>query len=90
MQFEWDEAKRLANLAKHKLDFRDAEALFDHLHLIAPARVVTGETRWLAIGRIGAAFVTVVLTRRGNAVRVISMRRARHEEQVRYRALHGG
>lgn len=29
MPFEWNEAKRLANLAKHRLDFAHAEALFD-------------------------------------------------------------
>jgi uncharacterized DUF497 family protein len=26
-EFEWDERKRLANLAKHKLDFFDANSL---------------------------------------------------------------
>jgi len=26
--FTWDEAKRLANLRKHGIDFRDAEAIF--------------------------------------------------------------
>jgi uncharacterized DUF497 family protein len=29
MQFEWDEAKRVANAAKHGIDFRTAIELFD-------------------------------------------------------------
>jgi len=29
MEFEWDEAKRLSNLEKHRIDFADVEAIFD-------------------------------------------------------------
>jgi len=29
MPFEWDENKRLANLAKHHIDFRDTQQVFD-------------------------------------------------------------
>jgi uncharacterized protein len=29
MEFEWDETKRAANLAKHGLDLADGQALFD-------------------------------------------------------------
>ena len=29
MRFEWDEKKRLQNLRKHGLDFRDAESVLD-------------------------------------------------------------
>jgi uncharacterized protein len=28
MRFEWDERKRLSNLAKHGLDFLDADLIF--------------------------------------------------------------
>jgi len=28
--YEWDEAKREANLRKHRLDFRDAYLVYDH------------------------------------------------------------
>ncbi|HML55821.1 MAG TPA: BrnT family toxin [Solidesulfovibrio magneticus] len=30
MDFEWDEAKRLANLAKHGIDFLDAKAAIEN------------------------------------------------------------
>ena len=29
MLFEWDESKRQANLAKHRIDFQDAIGIFD-------------------------------------------------------------
>lgn len=29
MLFEWDERKREANLAKHRIDFEDARMVFD-------------------------------------------------------------
>jgi len=41
--FEWDENKRLSNLAKHGLDFVDAVVVFSDQHLIAAARTVDGE-----------------------------------------------
>ncbi len=38
MELEWDEAKRLINLAKHRLDFLDAYIVFDAPHVETPAR----------------------------------------------------
>ena len=35
MEFEWDDAKRWANFAKHGLDFRDAEEVFQGISLTA-------------------------------------------------------
>ena len=29
MEFEWDEAKRQANILKHGIDFEDAKTIFD-------------------------------------------------------------
>ena len=43
MEFEFDEAKRLATIEKHGLDFLDADILFGNPHLVGQARVVAGE-----------------------------------------------
>jgi uncharacterized protein len=44
MRFEWDEAKRQSNLLKHRLDFEDAQALFDGRPVAhSPARYVDEE-----------------------------------------------
>ncbi len=89
MQFEFDEAKRLSNIAKHDLDFLDADILFAGPMLIGPARAVGGEDRWMAVGMIEDVHVTVIFTRRGTVIRLISMRRARDDERKRHQALHG-
>ena len=92
MQFEWDNAKVQGNLAKHGLRFDVAARVFDD-----PERqdndashAEDGETRRKAVGLIEGRLVTVVYTRRGEAVRVISARRANGKERRGYddRALH--
>ena len=52
MIFEWDESKRMANIAKHGLDFLDADLLFEGAFLRAPARMAGDEVREMCIGRI--------------------------------------
>lgn len=89
MEFEWDEDKRLTNLAKHRLDFRDAPVIFRSAHIIVPSRQDRGEARLLATARVHGQFVTVVYTMRGGRCRIISMRSARNVEQTKYRELHG-
>jgi len=84
MDFEWDNAKRLANIAKHGLDFVDAEIVFSGPIIVAPARCVDGESRNLAVGTFYDIHVTMIYTLRGSTVRIISMRRARHEERKSY------
>ena len=82
-EFEWDEAKRLSNIEKHGLDFEDAVTLFDGQHIIAPAKMAGNEARFFATGQIGDFYVTAVYTLRGNTIRMISFRRARHAERAR-------
>ncbi|MFN4089738.1 MAG: BrnT family toxin [Alphaproteobacteria bacterium] len=55
MDFEWDEAKRLVNLEKHGLDFRDAPSVFRRPCLFAPAPYGS-ERRWVLVGRLGARY----------------------------------
>jgi uncharacterized protein len=90
MRFEWDERKRRSNLDKHGLDFIDVESIFDRPHVLVPAVYSGGEERFLVIGRLEGRYVTVVFTFRSESVRVISFRRARHEERQKYQELFGG
>jgi uncharacterized DUF497 family protein len=89
MQFEWHEPKRLANVEKHGLDFVDAVLLFDAPRLVAPANFAGNEQFSIAIGMIEDVYVTAIFTRRGSAIRLISMRRARRNERKRYQAVFG-
>ena len=82
--FEFDPAKSAANLAKHGIDLEAVQGVWsDPRRLEVPART-EGEARWALIGRIGARHWTVIFTRRGDALRLISARRARKEEVALY------
>ena len=90
MIFEWDEAKRLSNLERHRLDFIDVGVIFSGPLVIGAAKTVSDERRQLAVGLIADVHVTVIFTTRGEATRIISLRRARHDERKRHQALHDG
>ena len=83
MQYEWDEAKRLENLSKHRVDFHDIFAFewdsasidFDDRH---------DEPRWVARGLIGIVLYTVVYAERGDRTRIISIRRSTRQEALEY------
>jgi uncharacterized DUF497 family protein len=84
--FEWDPAKARANLRKHKVPFLMACEVFkDGGRLERPeASYDYGEERWIAIGRVERAILFVVFTQRGDRIRLISARRATHDEQRSY------
>ncbi|MEO1447239.1 MAG: BrnT family toxin, partial [Cyanobacteria bacterium J06635_11] len=51
MEFEWDEAKNIANIRKHKIDFADVPRMFEAQMLIElDTRTSYGEDRWVGIG----------------------------------------
>ena len=84
MGFEFDPDKSAENERKHGLDFEAAQALWDDAAVIEiPARV-TGEPRWLVIGRIDGKHWSAVITRRGENIRLISVRRSREDEVAIY------
>lgn len=84
--FEWDEAKREANLVKHGVDFVDALEVFADPFRIerTDRRREYREDRHQAVGRVGDQVVFVVYTLRGNARRIISARRASRNERRTY------
>lgn len=84
--FEWDEAKREANLVKHDVDFVDALEVFaDPLRIERiDRRREYSEERHQVVGRVGDQVVFVVYTRRGTARRMISARRASKDERRTY------
>jgi uncharacterized DUF497 family protein len=84
--FEWDERKAEANLRKHGISFRAAQAVFeDPLHLTYPDdRFDYGEAREITIGKIEDRLVAVVHTDRDGKVRIISARDAEAAEARAY------
>ncbi len=80
MEFEFDEEKSRTNMAKHGIDFVEAQALWLDGRLVeVPARTVD-EARFLVVGRIGEQPWSGVITYRGEKIRIISVRRSRPEE----------
>ena len=84
MAFEFDPRKSAANLEKHGIDFVEAQRLWEDPDLLEiPART-EDEPRWLIIGRIDMKLWSAVVTSRGDAIRIISVRRSRDEEVALY------
>jgi len=85
MEFEWNEVKRRANYAKHGLDFRDAEKVFQGITLTAEDdRQDYGEKRFISLGLLEDMVVVVVHTARSKKTRIISMRKANQREKQAY------
>jgi hypothetical protein len=85
MQYEWDEDKRAANLARHKVDFADAvDFEWDTAIETIDDRFDYGEERWVALGYIGRRLHVLVYTHRGETIRIISLRKANKRENEYY------
>ena len=87
MEFEWDPQKAAANLAKHTVSFEDAATVFgDPLgRIMADPRHSTEEERLVLPGfSQSKRLLTVMYVDRGEAIRIISARRAARREQRTY------
>lgn len=88
MRYEWDEAKRAANLKKHGVDFADAVAVLeDPFYLTVPDTGDHGESRYRTLGIDAAQRLLLVVwaERRNDLIRIISARRAMPSEARVYR-----
>jgi uncharacterized DUF497 family protein len=90
MGFEWDQEKNRANYAKHEISFELASRIFDDpLAAYIFDRVVDGEERWHAVGKVlDLPLLVVVHTYRDRegeeVIRIISARQATSHERKRY------
>ncbi len=71
MGFTFDPQKSGRNLAKHGINFIEAQRLWD-------------EPRSIVVGQIDARHWSAVITYRADDIRIISVRRSREEEVVLY------
>ncbi len=85
MEFEFDENKGATNLEKHKIDFIEAQRIWaDPNRLEIPAEKVEEESRSMVIGKVQNKVWSAVVTYRGSAVRIISVRRSIKKELAAY------
>jgi uncharacterized DUF497 family protein len=84
-RFEWDEAKRKANVRKHGIYFVGAERVFDGYTVsVEDARFAYNEYRFITVGFLEGRVVAVAHTERGDVIRFISIRKATKNEQKSY------
>ena len=87
MEFEWNEQKAKANLAKHEISFEEAQTVFDDpLYLIfADIDHSIEEKRFITMGASNKSRLLVVaFTDRETATRIISARKATASERKIY------
>lgn len=83
VQLEWDEAKRLSNLIKHKIDFEGLASIFTNPRRVEvpDERREYGEPRMTVLCPVHGRLLHVTYTPRGRARRIISARVASRREQ---------
>jgi len=87
MKFEYDPDKSRSNKAKHDIDFEEAQALWADSNLVEIRARTEDEERFLVIGKILDKHWSGIITYRGNAIRLISVRRSRPEEVRLYESI---
>lgn len=87
MEFEWDEEKAAANLAKHGVSFEEAKIVFDdplYVDFYDPDHSFD-EHRYIIIGESQQRRLLIVsYTERDNVVRLISAREVTGSERETY------
>ena len=88
-EFSWSEKKRTETINKHGIDFATAIEIFDGEGLHAQSKH-SDEQRWIAVGLLHGIEIAVIYTMRGDTCRIITARRARHNERENYHARYPG
>ena len=84
MEFEYDPVKSESNLAKHGIDFEEAQEIWSDPFYLEYAVESKGEQRFIAVGRLIDGYWSAVCTMREDRTRIISVRRATMEEVSHY------
>ena len=85
MNLEFNKFKRDKTLNERGLDFARANEFFDNFHFTAQdRREMYEEHRFITVGYLDARLIVLVWTPRGEARRIISMRKANDREKAIY------
>lgn len=79
----WDEKKSRSNQEKHGISFEQArDSLFEGKNILAPGVAYEkGEVRHALMGKHAGKYYVGIFTVTSQGIRIISVRRARDEEQ---------
>jgi uncharacterized DUF497 family protein len=86
VRFEWDPTKARANVAKHRVKFADATAVFEDPRGLTRDDSHPSEERFVTLGldALGRLLVVCWTPRGKNDIRLISARRATRSESRQY------
>jgi uncharacterized DUF497 family protein len=89
MRFEWDPAKRVKNIRKHKIDFEEAKTVFldPFARLIEDPDHSADEDRFILMGiseRLNVLVVCHCYRESEEVIRIISARKADREERKQF------
>lgn len=86
MELEWDQDKAASNYAKHGISFEQAALAFAEPFALeyVDERWDYGEERIILIGQATGTVLLAVYTERGRRTRIITARRATHNERQCY------
>ena len=82
--FEYDDNKSQSNLAKHGIDFIEAQQLWNDPNVLEIPSRIQDELRFVVIGKINGKHWSGVITYRDQNIRIISIRRSRIQEVSLY------
>jgi len=85
--FQWDDGNINKNLYKHNVENWECEQVFfnEPLIILDDPRHSLSEKRWAAFGKTDASrLLTVIFTKRGKQIRVISARDMNRKERKFY------
>ncbi len=85
MEIEFDPEKNDRNVRERGISFEQAQDFeWDGALVWRDTRRDYSEERFIALGLIGERLHSLVFTVRGDAVRIISLRKANRREELRY------
>jgi len=79
MRLTWDEPKRLSNLARHRLDFKDVSIDFFERAYAIPSR--EGRAKFIGVLSGALAVVVIAAPLGSEAISIISLRPANRKEK---------
>ncbi len=82
--FEWDETKNLKNVETHKLDFIDADLVFENPKKVTVKSAHSKEERFMDLAEVHESVLVLVYTYRQDHVRIMSFRPASRKERGFY------
>ena len=84
MEFKYDQTKSRANSTKHGIDFEQAKALWNDPQRVEFVARFSDESRLGLVAQLGEKLWTAIFTVREDRTRMISVRRARQDEEAIY------